>query len=401
MRENSVGRIASSMKKVITRSLLYESYREARRHKRYTDSQITFEANLFNNLEELYQDLVSGNYSISKSICFIVTRPKPREVFAANFRDRIVHHLVMHFLLPKFEKIFIQNSFSCMKKRGTTYGTLKLKQAMLRKPNGYVFKFDIKGFFMSISKQKLNEKLQRLIDIEFKDESQEIRDVLSYLVEKIVLHHPEENCEKRGDIGMWKLVPDHKSLFTVPKQFGLAIGNLTSQLFANYFLHDFDTFMFSKFGYNYGRYVDDFFVVCDDKYEVLDLIPKIEALLLKDGLTLHPDKQYSQPVSHGCKFIGTVIKGARVYIGNGTRSNMLNKLHYFNKKADNIDETILLKFSRALNSYLGFMRYKKTFNIRKNCVFSINSRWWDYFEINRDFTTLFFREEFKYLDKQY
>ncbi len=391
--------IKKSLRKIITRTMLLNAYFGARRHKRYTESQILFEIDLNRNLEKLYQEIINGKYEISKSICFIVTRPKPREVFAANFRDRIVHHLVMQFLLPKFEKIFIKNSFSCMKNRGTTCGALKLKQALLRNPGGYVFKFDIKGFFMSIDKSRLNDKLQELIKEEFKYDSEDLRNILSYFIKKIVMHHPEENCEKHGDIEMWKLIPNHKSLFTIPKHLGLAIGNLTSQLFANYYLHKFDLFMFSLFGYNYGRYVDDFFVVCKNKEEVLSIIPKMEQLLLEEGLVHHPDKRYSQPVCHGCKFIGTVIKGSRVYIGNGTKSNMMNKIYQFNKYAEEINETNLVKFLRTMNSYLGFMRYKKTFNIRRNLIFSIDPRWWDYLEVDRDFTTIYFKDEYKYLNK--
>ena len=391
--------LKESLRKVITRTMLLNAYYDARRHKRNTESQLLFEVDLNRNLDKLYQELISGKYSISKSICFIVTRPKPREVFAANFRDRIVHHLIMQFLLPKFENLFIKNSFSCIKNRGTIYGALKLKQALLRNPGGYVFKFDIKGFFMSIDKSNLNNKLQELIREEFKNDSKELRNVLSHLVELIVLHHPEENCEKHGDIGMWKLIPKHKSLFTVPKHLGLAIGNLTSQLFANYYLHRFDLFMFSKFGYNYGRYVDDFFVVCKNKEEVLSIIPEMEKILLEDGLVLHPDKRYSQPVHHGCKFIGVVIKGSRTYIGNGTRNNMINKLYHFNSLVPSTIETDLVNFLRTMNSYLGFMRYKKTYNIRKDLIFSINPAWWNYFEVTRDFTKIYFKDEYKYLNK--
>lgn len=123
--------LKESLRKVITRTMLLNAYYDARRHKRNTESQLLFEADLNRNLDKLYQELISGKYSISKSICFIVTRPKPREVFAANFRDRIVHHLIMQFLLPKFENLFIKNSFSCIKNRGTICGALKLKQALL------------------------------------------------------------------------------------------------------------------------------------------------------------------------------------------------------------------------------------------------------------------------------
>ena len=75
------------------------AYYEARRYKRFTESQIIFELDLFKNLYELWEELRDGNYTISLSNCFMVTRPKLREVFAADFRDRIVHHILINHLL--------------------------------------------------------------------------------------------------------------------------------------------------------------------------------------------------------------------------------------------------------------------------------------------------------------
>jgi hypothetical protein len=64
----------------------------------------------------------------------------------------------------------------------------------------------------------------------------------------------------------------NKSLFTVDKDYGLPIGNLTSQMFANFYLNTFDKLMVEKFKY-YGRYVDDFFVISKDKKLLLDSVP--------------------------------------------------------------------------------------------------------------------------------
>ena len=96
---------------------VYLAYKEARKHKSKSRSLILFEENLLTNLYDLYRDLITGTYNIGKSICFIVTRPKLREVFAADFRDRIVHHILINRLTPLFDKLFIRNTFSCIKKQ--------------------------------------------------------------------------------------------------------------------------------------------------------------------------------------------------------------------------------------------------------------------------------------------
>jgi len=79
---------------------VWEAYYDARKHKRYKESQVRFESNLYPNIRKLTIELQEGTYHIGTSICFIVKRPKPREVFAADFRDRIVHHLIIKELIP-------------------------------------------------------------------------------------------------------------------------------------------------------------------------------------------------------------------------------------------------------------------------------------------------------------
>lgn len=86
------------------------AYIDCRRHKRNTTSALAFEARLEHNLCELHAELVSGSYRPGRSICFVITRPKPREVWAAEFRDRIVHHLLYAHIGPRFEAGFIANS---------------------------------------------------------------------------------------------------------------------------------------------------------------------------------------------------------------------------------------------------------------------------------------------------
>ena len=101
---------------------LYEAYNDCRKHKWKTANAATFQMNLSHNLYKLWLDLNKGFYKIGKSIAFIVDRPVKREVFAADFRDRIVHHLLINRIMSSFEDEMINNSFSCRKGKGTLCG---------------------------------------------------------------------------------------------------------------------------------------------------------------------------------------------------------------------------------------------------------------------------------------
>ena len=142
---------------------LYKAYIDCRKHKRHTVNASSFQVNLSENLYKLWIDLNKGYYKIGKSIAFIVDKPVKREVFAADFRDRIVHHLVINRIICSFERVMINNSFSCRKGKGVLYGVKKLEEESklitdFYTKDAYILKCDLKSFFMTISKSLLSEK---------------------------------------------------------------------------------------------------------------------------------------------------------------------------------------------------------------------------------------------------
>ena len=82
---------------------LFQAYYEARKKKRNTASQLAFEIDLEHNLMELYEQIRDRNYTPSPGVCFVVNRPVKREIFASDFRDRVVHHLLYNYISPMFE----------------------------------------------------------------------------------------------------------------------------------------------------------------------------------------------------------------------------------------------------------------------------------------------------------
>lgn len=182
---------------------------------------------------------------------------------------------------------------------------------------------------MSIHKPTLYRKLKNFIRDKYKGED---IDILLYLVKKVVLHNPELNCLKRSPACMWAGLPKNKSLFTTGKQYGMPIGNLTSQMFANFYVHELDKIMVDRFHY-YGRYVDDFFVIVRTKQEILQFIPFIRKYLRNRlHITLHPNKLYIQNYQKGCLFTGAVVKGKLMYTANRTVSNFIEAIYKFNKR---------------------------------------------------------------------
>lgn len=357
-----------------------QAYYECRKNKRNSNSQKAFEICREEKLVELWQELNDKTYQIGKSITFVVTRPKHREVFAADFRDRIVHHIIMHRLEPLFESVFIEDNYNCRKNKGVLYGVDRLAHKIQKMTNDYttscyITKCDIKGFFMHIDKSILYKKLSAFIKEKYTGE--DIEELL-WLVKMVVMHCPEKNCEVRGDKELWRFIPSDKSLFGNGDNFGLPIGNLTSQMFANFYLHELDIKLEALTNGNYGRYVDDFYILTPrntGKY----LIPTIRKELKKLNLTLHPNKTYIQDYVKGVKFIGSVVKNGRIYSGNQTISNLEDAIFDFNlmiKRANNDDRIVEVtnKFLCTINSYWGFLRHTNSFAIKRKYWDKVDSK---------------------------
>lgn len=107
---------------------VFQAYYDCRVNKRNTANSIAFEINYESNLIQLYEEIINGTYCPGRSIAFVVEKPVKREIFAADFRDRVVHHFIINKLNPLFEKQFIYDSYSCRIDKGTHFGIIKSKQ---------------------------------------------------------------------------------------------------------------------------------------------------------------------------------------------------------------------------------------------------------------------------------
>jgi len=143
---------------------LWRHYRNCRRNKRNTFNALAFEVDAEAKLLALQEDLRAHSYRPGRSICFITDGPKPREVFAADFRDRVVHHLLVSHQERVFEPLFIHDSYACRKDKGTLAASDRLMRFLRqvtangRRP-AWALKLDVASFFPSIHKETLGEIL--------------------------------------------------------------------------------------------------------------------------------------------------------------------------------------------------------------------------------------------------
>lgn len=314
---------------------LWEAYRMAKRAKCRTEDENKFEMFAMKNLELLANDIRYHRYKPGRSRAFMISRPVDREIFAAPFRDRVIHHFLFAMNSLWWDERYIYDAYSCRDKKGTLLGANRLQEFMEKcsaagSKKAWIIKIDISGYFMSLSRRRLFgralEGLNKQYPNRQKDPAEKwAYEICRYLWFEIIFDDPVDGVKRVGKLSDWNRLPKRKSLLFQPEGQGIVIGNLTSQSLSNTYLDQFDHFMKEKMKFKYyGRYVDDAVVVVPDE-ELKDALEKfkkeVPEFLKSLGLTMHPNKFYVQPIEKGCPFLGYNVHRTYKTISKRTRGN--------------------------------------------------------------------------------
>lgn len=391
---------------------LLMAYFDCRKHKAKTHNAIVFEMSLMDNISALYHELNTGTYVIGRSICFLVYEPKPREIFAAHFRDRVVHHLGINRFLWLLETfLWIQDSYSCRKFKGAIYGIDRLSKQIKditcdNTKTAYIAKLDLKGCFVSIKKDNLYNYIVFFLkkcyecfnklgiwDDEYTDERIQYD---AWLLYKIVYNKPQVGCCFKTPKRAWEAIPDYKSLLKTPLEAnqGMPVGNITSQIFVNAFLNILDMFIRFALRYDgenggYGRYVDDFFLIDTDKEHLLYNIGVIIRFIRRHlGMTISKDKIFLQKLPHSVNFTGS-------YVTPYHRSTLPRNNYKFRRFLHSVTKAFRSGFNplyeelyyvlQCANSRLGHLYHRDSFKFRKKLLNNFIKRnpelWSGFFKI--------------------
>jgi RNA-directed DNA polymerase len=352
---------------------LYLAYLDCRKRKRKTINALKFEWDLEKNLFLLLKELRSKKYKPGRSICFVVEKPVPREIFAADFRDRIVHHLLVREIESRSEKDFIFDSFSCRKGKGTHKAVTRLKRGIKKLSQNYskeiyYAQLDISGFFMSINCPILYQVFRRMVLKEKRSVSWK-KEVL-WLAKTIIFYQPTKNYSIKGNPSLFSLIPSRKSLFNSSKETGLPIGNYSSQFFANLYLNELDQFVKRKLNCrHYFRYVDDLVLLSETMSELVYFKKNISYFLKNYlNLNLNNKKTKFKLVEEGINFLGYYVKPGYVLVRKRVVSNFIYRLKKINR-----GEYCSSNRLAIISSYLGHFRHADSFNLRKKIFEKFNN----------------------------
>ena len=355
---------------------LYVAEQLARRGgKRKTMDTHGFEVNLFENLIRLRDALWDGYYYPSRGTVHVIFDPVQREIFAAPYVDRILHHWVVGTIMKWQDRRLIYDSYSCRKNKGTLFGIKRLQHHILSvsknmKKEAYVVQLDISGYFMHIKKDVLYQRVMEGVDRQFSPEARDRRyTILRWAVKQIIFDDPTDGVRLQGSYRDWIGLPLDKSLMLQPKGRGMVIGNYTSQTFSNIYLDPLDRFITMTLGYkHYGRYVDDFYFVVtrEELARAKRDIDAIQKFLAGYGVSLNKKKTKVTEVHKGIKFLGAVVRGFRVFPGKRIVQNFFEAA-YLVEVGEKDPEVIV--------SYLGLFSHFDAGKIISRVFKSVG---WDY-----------------------
>lgn len=318
-----------SFEEIISLENLFSAWQEFYRGKSSKKDVQLFVANLIDNIVALHEDLANKTYRHGGYEQFGISDPKPRQIHKAQVRDRVLHHAIYRILYPAFDTVFIADSFSCRTNKGThkamdRFQALAYKVSKNHTRTCWVLKCDIKKFFASIDHEVL----------------------IGILKERIA----DKNI-------IW-LLQNVVGSFSIGKPgTGLPLGNLTSQLFCNVYMNEFDQFVKQKLkAKHYVRYADDFVFLSENQEWLNGQIPRIQEFLeRKLKLRLHPDKIYIKSFAAGVDFLGWIHFPKYRRLRTVTKKRMFKRIKESPKP-------------ETLQSYLGVLSHGDSYGLAEEVI---------------------------------
>jgi len=320
---------------IISLDNLLEAWKEFLKSKRNKKDVQEFQYQFSDNIISLHNKLKNKIYIHDGYYAFNISDPKPRSIHKATVRDRLLHHALYRQLYPVFDIHFIFNSYSCRKMKGThkalnCFINFVNKASRNNKRTLWVLKCDIRKFFASVDHEILYIILRKYI------QDGEIIELIKKVVE---------------------------SFHSTATGKGLPLGNLTSQLFANVYMDEFDQFVKHVLKQKYYiRYADDFVIMNQSREKLLEVLPMIEEFLKNNlKLSLHPDKVFIKTIASGVDFLGWVHFPKHRVLRTKTKKRMFKRLKDIFYKPE------------VVYSYLGLLKHGNANKLKSKIKFILEN----------------------------
>jgi RNA-directed DNA polymerase len=361
--------LAGECQPQVTLRDLHSAWRAARQGKTPSLDQYRFEYRWIDGLLDIQRRLNNHHWFPAAPLCFVEQKPKAREIHAPSFSDRVVHHLVVPQLERIYERVFIHDSFSNRVGKGTHAAVARLRQ-FIREVRGaggrgYYLQLDIRNFFVSIHRPTLYAMLKPRMERAGVSEPirRAVHALLTWPVSRTGVNYACTEAERAA-------VPAYKRLENAVPGCGIAIGNLSSQFFANVYLDRLDQFVKHKLKVRrYVRYVDDFVLVHESREQLEAWRQAIVEFLRSElRLELKPDHKL-QLLERGIDFLGYVAFPTHAVVRRRVIGHCRSKLADWEREHCHAGRIRASKQARneirsVWASYVGHFSHASSFKVR-------------------------------------
>ena len=286
----------------------HAAWQRARRRKKPSATRWRFERRWLDSLVDLTDTLQAGTWQPRHTQCFVVHRPKTREVHAPDFADRVLHHWLVPQLEAVFDAGFIHDSFANRRGKGTLAAVRRLQVFMRQRQDGrgggWALKLDVHNCFNRIHRPTLYRLLVH--GLSKAQRAGRLDDARTLQLRSLCHRLLAEPTRMRiANPVAHRRLPPHKRLDLAPAGRGIPVGNLTSQFFVNVYLDRLDQFVKHELKVrHYLRFVDDMVLLGDSASQLTDWRKRIAGFLDEQlGLTLR-DMPGPNPLRDGLPFLG-------------------------------------------------------------------------------------------------
>ncbi len=267
-------------------------------------SILEFEKEKRKEIPKLAEELKTGTWKPQPYMEIEVAKTKTpdemRKLGMTAIRDKIVQHAIKSVIEPRYEKIFLGNSYGYRPGKGATKAIRRVLAECHRPQYKYILRLDIDNFFDTIDHEILQKRL-----IATGTEAEIVRLIML--------------CVQMGKV-------KRNSLEWVETEYGTPQGAVLSPILSNLYLHSFDQFAVSK-NVPYVRYADDFLFLTETKEQAEEILAKTESHL-KEKLKL----ALNQPpeiidLNDGFDFLGITIKDKKASITEKKRADLTDRIN--------------------------------------------------------------------------
>lgn len=272
---------------------------KAKKGKEAKPEVFKFSCLLDENLLKIREQVLSGSIEVGNYRLFTVFDPKERQICAAPFAQRVMHHALMNICHTELEKKQVFDSYASRLGKGT-YAALDRAVGYTDK-YGWFLKLDVRKYFDNISHLILKEQLAKM----FKDRS--LLCIFSSIIDS----------------------------YKVAENKGLPIGNLTSQYFANHYLSVADHFVKEKLHIPaYVRYMDDMVLWHNDKDILLEKGKAFEDFIV-NKLDLRLKPFCLNRTGQSLPFLGYLLYKNKIRLARRSKMRFIHKIKCFDQGLSN------------------------------------------------------------------